>query len=63
MPDASPDPALLNVTEFVTDPAVLAEAAEVAEVADVAVAAFPLILIFQVPEALVPVMDGAPTVL
>lgn len=38
-------------------------AALVAFVALVAVAAFPLMLIFQVPEALVPVIDGAPTVL
>jgi hypothetical protein len=54
---------LLNVTELVTLPADVAEVAEVAEVADVAVAALPVILIPQVPEAFVPVIDGAPMVL
>jgi len=60
VPDASPVPALLNVTELVPEPA---EVAEVADVADVAVAAFPLMLIPQVPVAFVPVVLGAQTVL
>ena len=33
MPEAAPEPALLNVTELVTEPAVVAEVADVAEVA------------------------------
>jgi hypothetical protein len=41
----------------------LAVDAVVAVVADVAVAALPKMLIFQVPEALVPVVLGAPMVL
>lgn len=41
----------------------VAVVADVAEVADVAVAALPLMLIPHVPEALVPVVLGAPTVL
>ena len=51
-PDPAPDPLLLKVIEFVTDPAV------VAVVADVAVAALPLTLIAQVPDAPEPELDG-----
>ena len=43
--------------------ALVAFVALVAVLADVAVAAFPLILMPQVPEAFVPVVDGAPIVL
>ena len=57
VPDASPAPPLLNVTALLTDEAV------VADVADVAVAALPVMLMFQVPDALVPVVLGAPIVL
>lgn len=57
VPDAAPEPALLNVKAFATLLAVLAVDADVA---DVAVAALPEILIAQVPVALVPEVDGAP---
>ena len=69
VPETSPDPLLLNVTELVTDPAVVADVAVVAlvavvaDVALVAVAALPLIEIDQVPDAPVPSAFGAPTVL
>ena len=42
VPEAAPDPPLLNVTALVTEPAVVALVADVAEVAEVAVDALPV---------------------
>ena len=69
VPEAAPPPPLLKVTALVTDPAVVADVADVAvvadvaEVAEVAVAALPEMSMLQVPDAFVPVVDGAPIVL
>lgn len=54
MPEAAPEPALLNVTELVTEPAVVAEVADVAVVAEVAVEALPLKVAVIVPAEKLP---------
>lgn len=57
VPAAAP-PVLLKVTALVTEPAVVAEVADPAVVAEVAVAALPLMLMLQVPDAPEPVAEG-----
>ena len=71
MPEPPPPPPLLNVTAFVTDPALVANPALVADpavvadpalVAEFAVAALPVMLIPQVPEAPDPPREGTSSV-